>query len=354
MDRVSRVLIVRLSSIGDVLMSVPSAEALKRAHPHVRITWVVEETSKPVVAANPWVDEVIELPKLRWIQLLRRWRWGTVAREVVQFARVLRSRRPQVAVDLQGLLRSALVVWLSGAPARVGDRKALEGAARFYTHLADMPVHPTRAAQSYVALLAPLGVPGNAPSLTLPISSSDDADAAALIDELDLRHPFAVLCPATTHQAKFWTPEGFAGVADGLQARYGLASVVLGARRDTPLAEQIASLASVPVAIATGRTSVLGAAAVIRRAAVVVSVDTGLLFASVAVGTPVVGLFGPTRFDHLAEEPVIVVNEPSCCHPCFRSPTCGDRDCMRAITPERVLAAVGEAIRRYGREVAGS
>jgi len=346
--RAKRVLIVRLSSIGDVVMGTPAAAALKKARPDLHVAWVVEDRSHELLLGNPWIDEVLVAPRSRWSRMRQEGRYLAALRELYAFLRDLRRRRFDIAVDLQGRLKSALTAYASGAPVRIGPVDAGEGSKVFYTCAGPVGRQTRRASERYLRILEPLGVPYEPSDMHVQVQAGDMDAAQAVLARCGVARPFAALCPATTFRTKFWTAQGFAAVADGLYQEFGLRSVVLGARGDVPLALEIASLAKAPVAVAAGQTSLRTAAALIALSSLVVSVDTGLLFVALAVGTPAVGLFGPTMHSHLADERLVVVSKPFACAPCYRNPTCANRDCMTAITPRDVVAAAESALERFG------
>ncbi|MGQ9523869.1 MAG: glycosyltransferase family 9 protein [Armatimonadota bacterium] len=339
---------MRLSSIGDVVMGTPTAAALKKARPDLHVAWVVEDRSHELLLGNPWIDEVLVAPRSRWSQMRQEHRYVGILQEVWAFLQKVRQRGFDIAVDLQGRLKSALTAFASGAPVRVGPVDAGEGSRAFYTCEGPVGKKPGRASERYLRILGALGVQYQPMDMHVAVQPQDMSAAEAVLARLGVLRPYAVLCPATTFRTKFWTAGGFAAVADELYKEFGLRSVVVGAQVDAPLALEIASLANVPVAVAAGHTSLRTAAAVIARASLVVSVDTGLLFVALAVGTPAVGLFGPTIHSHLAGERVVVVSKPFPCAPCRRNPTCANRDCMTAITPKDVVTAAGSALERFG------
>lgn len=343
-----RLLIVRLSSIGDVITGTPVPSAIKRIRPDIHIAWIVEDRSHQVLIRNPWIDEVIVAPRSEWTVKWRQRRYSEVLIEAAKFVRSIRKRGFDIALDLQGRLKSSLLAYLSGAPVRIGHADATEKSRILYTHAFRVTKEVRRASERSLRLLEPLGIPYCPMNLYIPLEQNDFESAETVLTNLGVKEPFAALCPGTTFQTKFWTPSAFARVADGLRLRFGLSSVVMGAAADIPLAQQIAFLASEKVAVAAGLTSLRSAAGILSRASVVVSVDTGLLFAALAVGTPVVGIFGPTPHDHLRDEQIAVVCKRFSCSPCWRKPRCtSGRDCMLAVTPEEVLDAVETLLPSY-------
>lgn len=338
-----RILIVKLSAIGDVLMATPVARALRQAFPDSFIAWVVERKSADVVIGNPYLDEVIV-----WDRVKR----GSMVVDATRFLgslyrlrRELRSRRFDVCIDLQGLLRSAGVCLASGAKRRIGFADGAEGSVCIYTERCDPGGDEINAQQRNLNLLRALGVNSTDTSMYMPVGD-DDRDFAARFfadNGLDGRKVVA-FCPATTWVNKHWTPDGWRGVADLIGRRYGASSLILGSQADVALAERIADAAEFKPVISAGRTTLKQAGALMERCAVVIGVDTGLLHMAVALDRPSVGLFGASAWRcFIKKDNFVWVAKDFHCSPCRRHPTCSNIDCMQAITP----TDVEEAVRRW-------
>lgn len=331
------VLFVRLSAIGDVVMTTPAARALKRHMPDVRITWVVEPLSAPILEGNPDVDEVIV------------WK-GRSLPSLLRLSRELRKKKFDAALDFQGLLRSALVTRASGAKRRIGFANGREQSPFAYNELITCPpsddggrcYHPTRC---YLAFLLRLGVVcDDADSEPRIVITPDEAlHANTILEQAGIAsdEPIVVLCPATTRPNKHWTEAGWSALADKLWAENGLRAVIVGSPADQPLAERILSESKSPVLNIAGRTTLKQAAAVIDRSALVVSVDTGLLHIGAALGRPTVGIFGPTMAwrNHIERPHFVLVKKEMDCAPCRKKPTCRNFECMTDISPEEVLSS---------------
>jgi len=289
MASVRNVLMVRLSAIGDVVHTMPVAAALKRSFPHIRLTWAVEDRCAELVACNPYVDEVFPLPRHAW--RTRRFRpttWVTGSRRLME----LRTKHFDLALDLQGLLKSAVVAFASGAPVRLGYHWQREG-ARFLVQGVPPPKEPTHVVQQYLDVVRYLG--GKAESVDFGLCIPDEAEASVqrLLEELGVSPPYAVINPSAGHAAKRWSPERFAAVCERLHAA-GVVPVLVGHSMDAPLAAEIRAACPVPVASAVGRTSLIELAALIRDARLHMAGDTGSIHMAAALGVPLVALYAAT------------------------------------------------------------
>ena len=331
-----KILVVKLSAIGDVLMATPVARALRTAFPESCIAWIVERKSADVVLGNPYLDEVIVWDRNKNAGVMR------FLRGILGLRGKLRSKRFDVCVDLQGLLRSAVVGYFSGARKRVGFADAAEGSVRLYHVRYDPGGDEVNAQQRNLDLLRTLGVESTDTAMHMPVENADRDYAAEFLERERLTSEKVVaFCPATTWVNKHWTPEGWSGVADILAQRYGVRPLILGSKADIALAERIADGATCKPVISAGQTTLKQAGALMEKSAAVIGVDTGLLHMAVALDRPAVGLFGASAWRcFLKKDNFVWVAKDFPCSPCRRHPTCQNYDCMLAITPDDVVDAV--------------
>jgi lipopolysaccharide heptosyltransferase I len=292
------VAIVKLSALGDVVHALPVAATLAARVPGVRLTWVVEAREAVVLRGHPALAEVVAVDTRRWRRARRP---GEVAAAIGALGDVrarLRRGRFDVALDLQGLLKSALLVALTRAPRRIGfaaGRAREPMAAAFVNHRVRPPATARHVVDQYLALLAPLGLGDPVHEFVLPV----DAAAEAAVDEflagagLKPRRRLVVLNPGAGRPAKRWPGEAFGALARRLSEDAAAQVVVVWGPGEQSLAAGIAAAAG--GAVAAPPTDVLALLALVRRASVVVAGDTGPLHLAAAVGTPCVGLYGPTR-----------------------------------------------------------
>ena len=339
-----RILVVKLSAIGDVLMATPIAKALRTAFPGSYIAWVVERKSAEVIVGNPYLDEVII-----WDRVKTSRRWNDSISNTTGFIKLrsqLRTKRFDVCLDAQGLMRSALVSLASNAPRRIGFADAGEKGSMFYTERYDPGKSLLVAQQRNLDLLRPLGIVSTDLDMHMPISEDDKAFAARFFTDnnLDNRRVIAFL-PATTWVNKHWTAEGWSALADLIAKKYNAMPIIFGSKADIKLANSILEGSSAKPVIAAGLTTLKQAGALMKLCNAVVGVDTGLLHMSVALNRPSIGLFGASVWRcFLKRDNFIWISKDFECSPCLRHPTCENVDCMRAITPEDIDAAIEKLI----------
>jgi len=346
-----RILIVKLGSIGDIVHALPAAAAIRRALPRAEISWVVERRSAEILRDNPLLESLIEVDT----KGLRRWPMsGETLPATRRQLRRLRASPFDLAIDFQGLLKSALIARLSGALRRAGfGRAALrEPASRFLlTERVNVPARAHVIRKNLALASGALGVslPERAEEFEFPIavSRSHAREADEIVQQVGEK--FTILNPGGGWPTKLWDAERFGALADALRFNFGLSSVVTYGPGERELAERVAASSRTGAATIAG-PSLKGFFALARRASVYVGGDTGPTHLAVAAGAPVVGLFGPTewwRNGSPREDDICVERTDIGCRVDCHRRSCSVWICMD-ISVERVVEAVGERLRRAG------
>lgn len=327
-----KILIVKPSSLGDVVHSLPFLDALSRRFPDAKIDWVIARGLEDILEGHPMIHRLWVIDKDTW-KSIRNAR--DTIREVTLLFRQLKSQAYDVVVDLQGLLRSGLITRATGSPVRIGFREAREGSTMFYTHrvAGGKAIH---AVDRYLKIAEHLGC--SLSDVCFPFPPIENASSRCLHrSSFTADDTFAVLVPGARWITKRWPPEKFARVASLLPIR----TVVIGSRSDQKIADRIVSLSRGKATSFAGMTNLKELIGILKRARFVLSNDSGPMHIAAALGVPVVALFGPTdpqRTGPYGQGHVIVRAETSCA-PCFRR-TCADMACMGKIMPEDVLEII--------------
>jgi heptosyltransferase-1 len=340
-----KILVVRLSAIGDIVFASPLIAALRRAYPQAHIAWLVQPEYRALLDGHPDLDEVIVCPLGHWRRLWRERRLRELMSGIAALRANLRERRFDLAIDLQGLLKSGALTRLSGARERIG-LGSREGSRWLMTRTVRRGGDPRRIGSEYLYLAQTLGLPGEDFAMAVYYDESEAAFADRIIAEHALNDGFAVLCPFTTRPQKHWIEERWAPLAARIQTDLGLTPVLLGGPADREAATRIRDAADTPLLDLAGRTSLIEAAALIDRASLLIGVDTGLGHMGIAFGTPSLLLFGSTcPYLDTTRANARVLYHKLDCSPCKRRPTCdGAFTCMRLITVEEILDAARDVL----------
>jgi predicted lipopolysaccharide heptosyltransferase III len=337
---VARVLIVRLRSIGDTVLTTPSLFALKRFLPHATVDILLEDWVAPVLDGFPHVDNIITLE-----------RRSTASRARV--ARQLRANRYDVVYNLHGGTTATLLTRATGAKHRVGYQTYQY--AWLHNHLSPSSAslwqrEKTHSVEQQLALLGWTGVPvSDRPPTQLAVTPDADASVAARLQQAELLdREFAVIHPAAAFATKQWAAKNFAAVIDDLRRR-GLGVVAITTAQEKSIIEELNSNTSMPV-VAFTDFSLPELNALLARARLFVGNDSGIAHMAAAVQTPAVVIFGSSNTAHWrpwAQKAAEVVLEEMECQPChgyfcekFREP-----ECIKRVPVERVIAAAERVLR---------
>lgn len=326
------VLVVRLSSLGDVVLTAPVFDNLRRAWPEARLTLLVKKAFAPALAGHPAVHELLMFEDLGV--------WGAL--------REIRRRRFDVLVDLHDTLRSRIWAMFSGAGRVVRYRKRAWARRLLVCFKRPSSDLAGKTVDRYLETLAVLGVDVRDRAPRLPAPADGLPAAAAALGA----GPWIVLSPGALHATKRWPAERFAAAADRLAEDFrsagGAAPPVLlvGSPSDRPSAEAVLETLQGPALNLTGRTSLKELMALLSRAAVLLCNDSGAMHLGAALGVPTVAVFGPTveafGFFPSGEKTAVVQNAGLACRPCslHGGRRCPEKHfrCMADVTVDRVVA----------------
>ncbi len=370
------ILIVKLSAIGDVIHTLPALAALRRCYPDSDITWVVEEAAADLLTGHPDLDRVIISGRKRWLKEIRQGRIAAPLRELRAFIKALRSRSYDLVIDFHGLLKSAVVVAISGGRRRLGYDSLQEMSGLFYNEkiTEEMGKH---AVDRYLDFIRHLANGGEGqvdclaapPSFTIAIGEAEQRNVDALLDGQAALQPaghggedkrtesgggqkpgrsFVAVNPVAFWETKLWEEGKFAALCDRINRELGVGVILTGGAAE-PL-DRIRTLMTTEAVNLGGRTTLRELACLYRQAALVITTDSGPMHLAAAVGTPVIALFGPTDPGRTGPYGTghRVIRRGLDCMPCFRK-QCETRLCMREIAVEEVFTATEEMLAGIGR-----
>lgn len=332
---------IKLSAIGDVIHTIPSLEALRNAYPHAHITWVVEENASDLIMHHPACDRVLVSYRKRWIKnLTQRDAIGHTAGEMRSFLSQLRDRRYDIAIDFHGLFKSALLMGLVQAKRKIGYRSMQELSGLFYGEKIpeEMGKH---AVDRYLDFVRYLGYFIKEPVFTMGLTGGERRRVQCLLKDngIEEGESFVAVNAVAFWETKLWDDEKCAALADRIITELKKKVVFTGGK-DRRAIDNILSRMTHRAVNVAGGTTLRELACLYEMADIVVSTDSGPMHLSTAVGTPTIGLFGPT--DPLRTGPYgkghVIVSAGTPCSPCFLK-SCETRNCMKNITVEMVFEA---------------
>jgi lipopolysaccharide heptosyltransferase II len=331
-----KILILKPSSLGDVIQALPVLRLLKRHLPASEIFWWIDANLAPLLEGDPDLTGIVRFERKRWAAP-RHWP------EMLRSVRWMREQNFDWVIDLQCLARSGAFAWLANGRLLVGLDEVREGARGFYDVAVRRASFHTHAADWYLAVLPRLGVPVHKnfqwlperPAVAAAVKSKWPASGARWI----------ALQPGARWENKHWPVEYFAELVRQLAKKFpDTRFAVLGTAEDQSLGETIARAEAQRCLNLCGQTSLLEMVEWLRRCELMITNDTGPMHVAAALGKPLVALFGPTEprrtgpYGHL--DSVLRIDLP--CSPCLKSHCVYEKpnECLKAISPAMVFERV--------------
>jgi heptosyltransferase I len=355
-----RILLIKLSALGDIVHTMPVLNKLRRRYPAARIDWLTTSAFVELLRHHPAISNVIEFARHEWLEP---WRWAPYA-SAARLAARLNSNRYDLVIDMHGQFRSALLTLATGAPVRVGfDRPrrkvwkasprilppparphawqgAREGSWLAYTHHVRLPTLDVHAVDRYLSIGSMLGFDTEPADFSFVIPDAASTRIEALLAGQGISAKLLVMAPGSIWETKHWRTEAFAEVARHFM-RKDFAVVLTGSARERAVCGAVAAAAPGARNLA-GETSLSELAALIRRSTICLSNDSGPMHLAVALDRPVVGIFGPTDPIWVGpyRHPDAVLKAKLPCSPCYlrelsRCPH--DHACMEEISAAAVI-----------------
>jgi lipopolysaccharide heptosyltransferase I len=346
-----RILILRLSAVGDVIRTLPAVKALKEHYPSFPVTWIVEEPSQAFLKSQPEVDEVILFPRRRWTEGMKSLTkmWRTIG-EMLEFIVVLRKRRFDVVLDFHGILKSGLLSFLSGSAKRVGyDRTSTkEGNFLFSNVKVKLPKERINRFQRNLSLLKGMGLEVKELKYNLHIPPEDREYIESFFNTPSRFHdrPLIAIHPGSSPKALFkrWMPDQYARLADRLVGELSASVVFTWGDGELEWVEGIRKEMREPSLLGPKTESLTQLGEVYRHCDLYIGGDTGPMHIASLVGIPAIVIYGPT--DPIENEPFgkhIKLRKEVGCNPCHRY-SCKELACIKAISADDVFKATKEIL----------
>lgn len=287
------ILIIKPSSLGDIVMALPALSALRKSFPDAKISWFIRPEFAPLLKNHPHLTETILFDRKFLGKALFNPR--AMAALLSLIWRLNRSRFDAV-FDLQGLFRTASLGWLSGCKKRFGMADAGEFGYIFYTHKVAQDEDCIHLVDYYLKIVQAAGASKSQVQFLLPVAPAAAGVVNRLLKTKGIEpNKYAVFVPTSAHSDKCWPAERFAALADRVSRQFHLSIIATGAASENSAVEKLKNLANVSIANFAGVTSLNELVVLLKGARLVVSNDTGPGHIAAALGVPVVLIFGPTN-----------------------------------------------------------
>ena len=282
----NNILIIKMSSLGDVLHTLPFVAVLRERFPKARLTWLVHPQFGAFVPDPPLVDEVIHFDKVKFNTMGLGEKWSYFR----EMRALLHSKKFDLVIDMQGLFKSAVLAAISGCDNRIGYCEMREGSG--FISKAITGAHARdHVIERYLDVARYLGC--TVDEIQFPMPDLQKEWQAVQEKTEAVNKPYVVLVPGARWETKIWPAENFAKLADKI-LRDGKQVVLAGGPEDIPLGSRIADMTP-GVTDLTGKTGLRELGALLQHCVAYISVDTGPLFIAAAMKKPLIALYGPTR-----------------------------------------------------------
>ncbi len=340
-----RILIIRLSAIGDIVMSQPLAESLKKYNPNTHITWMSQPENRSLLENNPFIDTIITWDKSHWKTLFKQKRFKQLWQEINTLKKKLQAQQFDLCLDLQGLLKSGIIAYLSGAKKKIG-LGSKEGSQLFMDKVISRHLGDQTMISSEYRTLAQYLTHSDYFEFHHFTNSHIQQRVAKLLTSIDISEDklsYFVICPFTTRPQKHWFDDYWQNLADKIYQHYQQPIVMLGGPADQPASQAIAQ--SPFITSLVGQTSLPEAAEIIAQAQALIGVDTGLTHMGHAAQVPTLGLFGATKPYLKTPYPQSkILYYPCLCSAGKHDSRPSNDGCMRDLTPQIAFDALTDLL----------
>lgn len=337
-----KILIVKPSSLGDIVQTIPAVRCIKKAMPDSKIYWVASDKFKDVVAMVDAVDMIFEIKRKNWGRFLC---LPKTIFEIFRFIFKIRSEKIDICIDFQGLFRSGIISWLSGAEIRAGFSDAREFSSLFYNKKCLIGRAEANSAERYISLASIVCGKKEGCVFDLKLPDPSLKQGNLLWSKTGSRGPKVCLIPGARWKSKRWNMENFRKVAFNLRKEVDARIMITGTSEEIECGERII-YGHNKAFNAAGKTNIFTLAGILSLSDLVITNDNGAMHLAAALGKKVICLFGPTSSDRTGPigKDNYIFKSALPCAPCF-SKTCSKGECMTDLLPNEVSLKAVEMLR---------
>ena len=346
MDKSLKILIVKMSAIGDVIHTLPALNAIKNKFPDAQITWLIEEAAADIILRHSALKRVIILKRKKWVKNLFSIKCGHALSKIYFFLKELRDTKYDMIIDFHSLFKSGIMVMLAKGDRKIGFDKGMEHAEMshiFYNERiapVSMEIH---ALKRGLLFLESLDIPYEKIEYNLPIIKKERQNLNNILKQKCITPDLPIICinPQATWETKLWDNKKFAILSDKLKEKYQSHIIFTGGNNDFKAVNKIISMMQSSATNLAGITSLKTLAVLYEKAMLLVTTDTGPMHLGVAAGIKTAAIFGstaPWRTGPYTSNSVVVRSNIDC-SPCFKR-VCKSKKCMKDISVDYVMGKI--------------
>ena len=346
MNKNIKILIIKMSAIGDVIHTLPALNAIRNHFPKAHITWLVEEAASDIILGHKALDRVLLSKRKKWVKQLFSLSFCQGLKKIYRFIKELRKTKYDIIIDFHGLFKSGIMLALAKGEKKIGFDKGMEHAE--YSHIfynyripaVSMEIH---ALKRGLILIESLGIFCDKIKYNLPVAEKDRINLKKILKNKDLAQDRMIVCinPEATWETKLWSNKKFAELGDKLFKKFNANIIYTGSKSDIKSILEIISLMQNPCINLAGLTTLKTLAALYAKTDILITTDTGPMHLGVASKTKVIGIFGSTSPSRTGPYGMRhkVVRADIECSPCFKK-KCHTKECMKMISVEHLMETV--------------
>jgi heptosyltransferase I len=341
-DGPKKILIIKPSALGDIILALPALSAIKHSFPQASVSWLVRPEFAPLITGHPYIDDIILFDRKR---LSKWWYDADSFKAFSSLVKQLKAGQFDLVFDFQGLFRTGYFSWVTGCKRRFGMAGAREMAHLFYTDKISQDASSIHLVDYYLKMVEAAGAKQGEVEFELPEDKGAAESVSKLLKSQGMDRNYAVIVPGAAQPNKRWPIERFAELAEKINSRFGLQIIATGSQGERGYIDAIGKR----VINLAGKTSVRELVPLMKGASLVVSNDTGPGHIAAAVDVPIVMIFGPTnpaRVCPYKRPDCVVAVEPN--ERGMNADSYDPRHDIRHITVEQVFETVCRQISKNG------
>lgn len=348
LNKFKKIGVIRLSAIGDVVLTLPAVSAIKKSFPHLHLTYITEPPINEILECSPYIDKIITLNFRKWKEnILKFSTWG----EIISSIKELKSEKLDLVINFHILLKAAITAFLASS-VRVGIKTKRELNHLFINYGIPQDDLPKHIIEKNLYLTRYLGVKIDEVDFVLKVPAGDKKYVDELLNQFNIKRgeKIIVMAPGASKKEKEWNLKYYAKLIDLINDYFSVKIVLVGSKEQVPMLEKIYSQCSQKPVITGGRTNLKHLVSLLERAILYIGVDTAVMHLAVAKKIPTVVIWPPLNLPHpevigpYGDGHTVIRKTMVCVSACPGKEFCRTKECLEIIRPEEVFEVVKSKI----------